>query len=73
MYIGIDQYGNKEILPDKKYKTLKEIYYCGSIRKMYRDINGQPKHIGYVLGQGKDNISLWVEIFKITPIYKEVK
>jgi hypothetical protein len=70
MYLAIDQYGNKTILKDKKYSTLKEVFYCGSIRKMFIDNikTKASRHTGYVLGQGKGNASLWVDLYELKPI-----
>ena len=69
-YLGIDQYGNKTMLPDLKHKTLKEVYYCGNIKPMYQDTldqnsgNWKSYKTGYVLGQGRGNYPLWVRFFK---------
>ncbi len=70
MYLAIDQHGQKTIIPDYKRKTLKEKFFCGQIKKMYIDNTktGKSRHCGFVLGQGKGNISLWISIFKCTPI-----
>lgn len=71
MYIAIDQYGNKTILKDKKYSTLKDKFYCGNIQKMYIDSKDNTiRHIGYILGQGRGNNPLWIELFKMIPLDK---
>lgn len=70
MYLAIDQYGNKTLLKDKKYSTLKETFFCGSIKKAYVDNikTGKTRHVGYVLGQGAGNGSLWIDLFELKPI-----
>ena len=72
MYLAIDQYGNKTIIPNIKYSTLKEKFGVSenpNIQKTWVDIKGGGrKHAGYLVGQGKNNISLWLDIFKLTPI-----
>jgi len=73
MYLAIDQYGNKTILPDKKYKTLREKFYCSKyakVSRMYRDTKDplKPRHVGYVLGQGHNNNCLWVDLFRLEPL-----
>lgn len=69
MYLAIDQYGEKKILPDTKRKTLREKFYAGNIQKMYRDTaDGKGRHVGYVLGQGHGNTPLWIELFRLEPL-----
>jgi hypothetical protein len=71
MILTIDQYGQKTLVSDIKRKTLKEKFYGGAIHKMYRDTKeGQAQHVGYTIGQGRGNVSLWLECFKIEPINK---
>ena len=70
MYLAVDQYGNKTILKDKKYSTLKDVFCCGSIRRMYVDNikTKASRHCGYVLGHGKKNDSLWIDLYELKPI-----
>lgn len=73
MFMGIDQYGqHHHAIPNLKYSTLRDRFCCGSIRKLYADVQDgneqQTKHVGYVLGQGRGNASLWVTFYNVTPI-----
>lgn len=72
MYLAVDQFNNKTILENIKYKTLKSVFYCGSIKKMYVDTKrGEVAQVGFVLGQGRGNQSLWVKIFKLSTMKGE--
>ena len=69
VYLGIDQYGNKNILENISYKELRKVYGAGRINKMYVDQkSGGSNHVGYVLGQGRGNISLWVTLYQLKRI-----
>jgi hypothetical protein len=60
-FIAIDQYNDKIALTDKKHprKQLLKKLSVKSCRKIYRDIDGKEKHVGYIIGNS------WYEIFEI--------
>ena len=68
-YLAIDQYGQTTLLKDKTYKEIRNNYYCGRIKPMYIDTTKGVKKVGYVLGQGQGNTSLWVTIEKLSPAF----
>jgi flagellar biosynthesis regulator FlbT len=64
-YIAIDQYGQTKFLEKYPRKELMEYFGTKHADKIYRDINGISKHVGYVIS------GHWFEILKLSEFSKE--
>lgn len=63
MYMAIDQYGQTYHGLTHPRKDLLERLGRSHADKMYQDgPEGQPQHIGYVIG------TLWLRLYQVTPI-----
>jgi len=69
-YLAIDQYGHKTLLPDKKRKTLIDTFGLSKSPRVSPMYVSDRQQCGYVIGQGKDYIDLWLTIYKLEPAFE---
>lgn len=68
MYMAIDQHGQHYHGLKKPRKELCEILDRQHVEKMYMDTeDGKTYHCGYIIG------GLWLSIYEVIPMAKEVK
>lgn len=75
MFLTRDQWGHLTLInaPNLTHRVLKEKFHGGSVQRMYVDAkDGKTYQVGYVVGQGHGNMSLWVDAFEVTPMRQEV-
>lgn len=62
-FVAIDQYGHTEFVnaPRKDLTALNGVKHA---EKMYRDVNGESKHVGYIVS------SHWYEVMRLSPMSK---
>ena len=70
--IGIDQYGEKHVLPDARIKTLLSEIGYNSAKPIFRDDKAGKRHkVGYVCTSRGYN-ALWIELFELKTVFNEV-